>query len=125
MIDFKGLCFDKRSAVYEQIALHVKRQIFLGTAHSGDVMPSRRELAAITGVNPNTAQKAYHLMEDEGIIATSGNTVSTVVASDEIKQKIEDELTRGLVSEFVQNAKSNHLSYKKVIALVSEVWGEE
>lgn len=125
MIEFAKLCFDNKEAVYEQIVMHVKRQILLGTAHAGEVMPSRRELAAKAGVNPNTAQKAYRQLEDEGIIVTNGNTASTIAVSDEIRAKIEDELTRGVVCEFVSRAKENHLSYKKVIDLVSELWGEE
>lgn len=125
MISFTGLVFHTREPVYQQIALHLKRQILLGSATSGDIMPSRRELAAQTGINPNTAQKAYRLMEEEGYVRTSGNTASVVYVDDVLLGGIEDALSRGLAQQFVQDAQDNHLSYKKVIALVSELWGEE
>ncbi|MEG0484588.1 MAG: GntR family transcriptional regulator [Oscillospiraceae bacterium] len=125
MVSFSGLEFNKRDAVYEQIAMHVKRQIMLGMANSGDILPSRRELAAITSINPNTAQKAYKLMEDEGYVRTGGNTASTLYVDDAIKARIEDELCRGAVESFVHEARQNNLSYKKVIGLISEIWGED
>ena len=62
MVSFRGLRFHDRAPVYQQIAESLKRQILLGAVQDGDPMPSRRELAAQTGVNPNTAQKAYRLM---------------------------------------------------------------
>lgn len=125
MVDFTGLVFHDREAVYLQIVQHLKRQILLGYALHGDLMPSRRELAAQTGINPNTAQKAYRLMEEEGYVQTTGNAASTVVITEEIFSRIEDEMCSGLVQQFVQDAKANHLSYKKVIALVSDLWGED
>ena len=58
MVSFQGLRFHDRTPVYQQVAEYLKRQILLGTVQDGDPMPSRRELAAQTGINPNTAQKA-------------------------------------------------------------------
>lgn len=125
MVNFRGLKFHDRAPVYQQIAEHLKRQILLGLVQDGDPMPSRRELAAQTGINPNTAQKAYRLMTEEGYLRTEGNNVSTVCLTPALRERIENEMTRGLVQRFVQEAQENHLSYKKVIALVSELWEEE
>ena len=119
MVSFRGLRFHDRAPVYQQIAESLKRQILLGAVQDGDPMPSRRELAAQTGVNPNTAQKAYRLMMEEGYVYTDGNSGSVV------RQAIDEELTRGLAERFVAEAKANHMSYKKVIGLVSELWGDE
>lgn len=125
MVSFAGLRFDDRTPVYQQIAEHLKRQILLGVVQDGEPMPSRRELAAQTGINPNTAQKAYRLMTEEGYVQTDGNNGSTVRLTPELHAAIEEELTRGLVERFVQDARANRLSYKKVISLISELWDEE
>lgn len=125
MVSFRGLQFHDRAPVYQQIAEHLKRQILLGMVQDGDPMPSRRELAAQTGINPNTAQKAYRLMTEEGYVTTDGNSGSTVRLTPELRERIEEEMTRGLVHRFVSEARENRLSYKKVIALVSELWDEE
>ena len=125
MVSFAGLRFDDRTPVYQQIAEHLKRQILLGTVQDGEPMPSRRELAAQTGINPNTAQKAYRLMAEEGYVRTDGNNGSTVCLTPALRTAIEEELTHALVEQFVRDARANRLSYKKVISLISELWGEE
>lgn len=125
MVSFQGIRFDDRSPVYQQICEHLKRQIMLGTVENGEPMPSRRELAAQTGVNPNTAQKACRLMEEAGLVETHGNTASTVRLTPALREQIEAELTRGLVEQFIAQAQQNQLSYKKTIALLSELWSDE
>ena len=125
LVNFSNLRFDDRAPVYQQIAEYLKRQILLGTVQDGDPMPSRRELAAQTGINPNTAQKAYRLMTEEGYVVTDGNSGSFVRLTPALREQISEELTRGLVVQFVTQAKANRLSYKKVIALVSDLWGDE
>lgn len=125
MVSFLGMQFHDRAPVYQQIAEHLKRQILLGKALDGDAMPSRRELAAQTGINPNTAQKAFRLMTEEGYVVTDGNNGSRVRLTPDLRASIEEEMTRGLVEQFVAEAQENHLSYKKVIALVSELWEDE
>lgn len=125
MVNFSGLQFDDSAPVYQQIAEYLKRQILLGTVQDGDPMPSRRELAAQTGINPNTAQKAYRLMTEEGYVVTDGNSGSFVHLTPELREQISAQLTRGLVQAFVNQAKANRLSYKKVLDLISELWGDE
>lgn len=125
MVNFSGLQFDDSAPVYQQIAEYLKRQILLGTVQDGDPMPSRRELAAQTGINPNTAQKAYRLMTEEGYVVTDGNSGSFVHLTPELHEQISAQLTRGLVQVFVNQAKANRLSYKKVLDLISELWGDE
>lgn len=105
-----------------QIAGYVKRQLLLGRVASGDRLPSRRDIAAQLNVNPNTVQKAFKLMEEEGFVHTSGNQGSVIYADAELLARIEEELTRGLVVSFILSAKEINLSFKKVIELVSEHW---
>lgn len=113
---------EKRLVIYQQILKYLKWLILIGEVKDGDVMPSRRELAKQTGITLNTAQKAFRLMEKEGYIYTNGNYRSVVKLSADVQKNIAEELTYGLVLPFVNQAKQNHLSYKKVIALVSELW---
>ena len=69
MLDFSGLELNTSEPVYLQIVGYVKRQIFTGAAEQGNPLPSRRELAAMLKINPNTVQKAVRLMEEEGFEA--------------------------------------------------------
>lgn len=124
MLCFEQLPLDGRRPVYQQLAEHVKRQILLGNLQDGDLLPSRREIAMQANVNPNTVQKACKLMEEEGYVVTDGNRLSTLRITPEIHERIQNELTRDLCQEFVDTARQNQLSYKQVIALISELWEE-
>ena len=59
----------KRS-VYLEIAEEYKRFIRLGVLSDGDKLPSVRALAVELGINPNTVERAYTLLESEGYIRT-------------------------------------------------------
>lgn len=123
-MDFRGLKLNSREPVYQQIAAYVKRQIFLGLAQQGDPLSSRREIAAQLEINPNTAQKAFRLMEEEGYVVTSGNAGSVIHVDEATRARIDEELTRELIADFVGKAKENRLSLPKVIALLGEIWDE-
>ncbi len=73
-------------------------------------------------MNPNTVQKAYKLMEEEGFVVTDGNKPSTLRVTPDIRSAIETQLTRDLVLEFIRQAKQNNLTYQKTIRLLSELW---
>lgn len=122
MLDFSGLVLNNRDPVYMQIALYVKKKILAGHVSNGDALPSRREIAAALNINPNTAQKAYRLMEEEGYVVTVGNTGSVICINDEILSRIESELTENMVKEFIRMAKDMNLSFKKVFDLISDMW---
>lgn len=108
--------------VYVQVAFYVKTQILLKNTFSGERLPSRREIAVQLGVNPNTVQKAFRLMEEEGYVRTSGNQGSVVYFDDRLLKQIEDELTLEMVDEWIASAKELHLTFKKVVDLISDRW---
>lgn len=124
MIDFLKMNLNNKEPVYIQIANYIKKQIITGFAKTGDELPSRRELAAMLGINPNTVQKAYKLMEDEGYVRTIGNSGSIIFLDENILSSIENELTKGLVSEFVKSAKEINMAFKQIVDLISNVWDE-
>lgn len=125
MVDFSALRLNNKEPVYTQIAWFVKRQILLRYAVTGDEMPSRRELAFMLDINPNTVQKAFKLMEDEGYIKTENNVRSTVYVDETLYQKIEQELTYTLVKEFVDTAKEVGLNLDRVKELIHAIWQEK
>ena len=62
---FSDLILNTRDPVYLQLVRYVHLQICRGVLRDGDALPSRRELAVLLGINPNTAQKAYKALEEE------------------------------------------------------------
>jgi GntR family transcriptional regulator len=64
------LNFQSRLPIYEQLYRSVARMAALGVLEKGDPLPSVRALAQKLGVNPNTVQKAYAILERDGLINT-------------------------------------------------------
>lgn len=58
------------SPIYIEIYNQYKKYIELGIYKPNEKLPSVRALANDLGINPNTVQRAYTLLEDEGLIET-------------------------------------------------------
>ena len=52
---------------YQQIKDNVRHLVVSGALKKDDKLPSVRELAASLAINPNTIQRAYRELENEGI----------------------------------------------------------
>lgn len=57
-----------RIPIYEQIYTKIIELAISGTLNENDQLPSVRNLAKDTGVNPNTVAKAYQELERKGVI---------------------------------------------------------
>lgn len=60
--------FEQGRSIYEQIVEYVQNQVLTGTWQPDDRIPSVRELAVELGVNPNTVQRSFSLLQDQGAI---------------------------------------------------------
>ena len=83
--------------IYDQIADNFRRQIRAGVLRCGDKLPSVRELSAQLTINPNTIQRSYGILEQEGWIVCvpgKGNFVGAIPAIADAQQtKLWNELT--------------------------------
>lgn len=68
MIQFDSFMQAEGVPIYQQIIRYVKQGIAAGTIRDGEELPSRRCCRALLAVNPNTVQKAYRMMEEEGLV---------------------------------------------------------
>ena len=57
-----------RKPIYEQIVEKFQMLIIKGVLEPDTQMPSVRSLATELSINPNTIQKAYSLLEQQGFI---------------------------------------------------------
>ncbi len=73
---------DKRP-IYEQMVEKLERLIASGGLEQGSKMPSVRSLAVDLAVNPNTVQRAYTLLEQEGYLYTISGRGSFVAPEQE------------------------------------------
>ena len=63
-----AIFFSGKRDVYLEIAERYEKYIKAGVLNDGDKLPSVRVAAEELGVNPNTVQKAYALLENNGFI---------------------------------------------------------
>jgi GntR family transcriptional regulator len=54
--------------LHDQVAAQIRRAIADGEARAGERLPPARDLAAVLGVNTNTALRALRILRDEGLL---------------------------------------------------------
>lgn len=117
--------FNKRDPVYVQVVRHFKEEIATGVLEPGQEIPSRRELAAKLKINPNTAQRAYKEMEDEGLIHTAGNLPSKITMDEKALGTVREELILQAVDTFVASIRPINVPLDEVVHLVKEKFTTE
>lgn len=122
MISFENFIMQDGSPIYLQILLYIKRGIIAGNISNGDELPSRRVLSALLGVNPNTVQKAYKMLEDEGLIQSRTGAKSYVVVTDVKLREIRAELLEEDAKNAVSSLKMMGVSKEEAHALIDQYW---
>lgn len=95
------LDFESKTPIYRQIRDQVVLGIACGALRDGERLPSIRALAAESGVNMMTVNKAYALLREEGYIRADrrGGTVVCAAARDEAVPERTLQTLRLLLSE--------------------------
>ena len=110
--------------IYLQILRYIQRGAAAGRIQNGDELPSRRVLSAVLGVNPNTVQKAYRLLEEKGLIRSHSGAKSCMVLTDESVRAIRQELLESEVRTLVTAMRQTGASKESALALVETLWEE-
>lgn len=117
--------FNNRDPVYVQVIRHFKEQIAKGYFEPGQEIPSRRELANQLKINPNTAQRAYKEMEEQGLIFTEGNLPSCITKDEVVLKSVREELIVEAVDLFLRAIKSIDVPLPEVLELVQKNYDAE
>ena len=80
--------------IYEQIKEGLRKLVVSGAISAGEKLPSVRELASQLAINPNTIQRAYRELENEGYIYTLVGKGTFVAENGNIDDTREKELLR-------------------------------
>ena len=125
MIDFEGFVQTEGQPIYLQIMRYIKQGLASGIIADGEELPSRRALSAYLTVNPNTVQKAYRLLEEEGLVQSPAGAKSFVCATERHRAALRRELTENELRGMVRNMKGMGLTAKEAAALVEKLYAEE
>ena len=88
------LNFRDSRPIYEQIKSGFRNLIATGAIAPGEKLPSVRELAVELAINPNTIQRAYRELEQEGVICSVPGKGSFATDSGDAFQAQKEELFR-------------------------------
>lgn len=103
--------FQSRTPVYQQLYNDVIRLTALGILKENSQLPPVRALATQLGINPNTVQKAYKMLETDGYIYSTvgkGSFVSEklgqggaekIQAKQTLEQSVSDAYKKGVTGE--------------------------
>ena len=84
--------------LHEQIKESVMEQILIGALSSGDRLPSVRETAQTAQIAPNTIQRAYRELENDGVISSYPGRGSYIsLDRDGIRERRKAELASRLI----------------------------
>ena len=114
MLAFDSFRMEEGVPIYLQIMRFVERSIAAGTARDQEELPSRRTLSAMLGVNPNTVQKAYRLLEEEGLMESRSGAKSVLT-----------KLLEGEIAVLVVALKETGSSKEEALELVARLWDRE
>ena len=125
VISFEQFKADSHSPIYQQIIRYIQRGVVAGSIRDGDELPSRRVLSALLGVNPNTVQKSFHLLEEAGLIASRLGSGSYMSLKEEQIFAIRQELLRQDTVVMINAMKQMGLSREQAHTLLEQFWDEE
>ena len=125
MISFESFVLEDNVPIYLQIVGYIKRGIVAGSIADGAEMPSRRMLSALLGVNPNTVQKSYAMLEEEGLIHSRSGAKSCVrIESDTISQ-LRQEILSGSLQTVIDAMKQMGMTLEEAQNVMAKLWEVE
>jgi DNA-binding transcriptional regulator YhcF (GntR family) len=111
-----GADFHASKPIYMQIADKIIQQMVRHELKPGDKIPSVREMAIQTGVNPNTIQRTYAELERMAIVETKRGQGTFVVENEKLIQELKIQLQKDVISIFVNNMRELGFSENEMVA---------
>ena len=108
---------------YEQIKENIIRLITTRVLQPGDKLPSVRDLAAELAINPNTIQRAYRELENEGYIYKITGRGTFISDAADINSGKKEELLKSL-DKTVTELFYLSVSKEEIIARITALHGD-
>ncbi|MEG1720589.1 MAG: GntR family transcriptional regulator [Pseudoflavonifractor sp.] len=80
--------------IYEQVKDGLRHLLVTGAMQEGDKLPSVRALASSLAINPNTIQRAYEALENEGYLYSVAGKGSFAAPQTDIHRDRRDALLK-------------------------------
>ena len=110
--------------IYEQVRDGLRHLVVTGALQAGDKLPSVRALASSLAINPNTIQRAYMQLEQEGLIYPVKGTGNFIADSEEVRKLSKASYTKELKA-MIQKGKAMGMNEEELIYIIGECYKEE
>ena len=117
--------FDNNSPIYIQLVEQLKIEIISGKLKPASRLPSVRDLALQTKVNPNTMQKALAELEELKLIYTERTNGKYITNDEELINKYKEEYAMYLTNKYFSSMESIGFNKKEVIEYLKRIGGEK
>ncbi len=124
MVSFEEFILGDDIPIYLQLILYVKRGIVSGAIQNEEPMPSRRVMSSLLGVNPNTIQKAYHILEEEGLLQSQTGAKSVITITESVVKRLRKELVESDVKSVIVAMQSMGIEKEDAKVLFDNLWEE-
>nr|WP_295279442.1 GntR family transcriptional regulator [uncultured Blautia sp.] len=118
------LDYQDRRPLYEQVEEKFRNLILNGALESGSRMPSVRQLAMELSINPNTIQRAYMQLEQEGLIYPVKGKGNYIADSEEVRKISIASYTKEL-KDLIRKGKAIGVEEEDLIYIIRECYKEE
>ncbi|MBQ2896784.1 MAG: GntR family transcriptional regulator [Clostridia bacterium] len=119
-----GITIDGIDAIHEQLSKSIKKLVITGVLKKGSPLPSVRELALDLAINPNTVQKAYAFLEQQGIThSVSGKGRFVAVDASDLK-KISQQEILNVTALQIKELKNLGMSLTDIKAEIEKIYEE-
>ena len=114
--------FSAKRDVYLEIAERYEKYITLGVIKTGEKLPSVRTAAGELGVNPNTVQRAYSLLEERGFIRSVPKKGAFVAYGED---GAKESPLRREVTDMVAHLRDSGVTREELALIIEEVYGND
>ena len=125
MVSFDAFRTVDGTPVYLQIINFIKRGAIAGTIRDGDELPSRRVLSALLGINPNTVQKAFHMLEEEHLMESRTGAKSCMTLPPDTLDALRREVLSDELRAMARTLRQLGISREEALRLIEQAWKEE
>ena len=116
--------FNNNIPIYVQLIEQLKTYIISGQIKPGEKLPSVRDLALKTKVNPNTMQKALVELEEIDLIYTERTNGKYVTENENTIKKLKQEYAKNISAQYFKSMEKIGYSKKDTIKYL-KVLGED
>ena len=113
-----------RRPIYEQIAEIFRMLILQGALPPGSRLPSVRQLAMELSINPNTIQRAYMELEQDGLVYPVKGKGNFIADNEEILKKSREEYYQEL-KEMVKKGINMGMKEETLIYIIKDCYKKE